>query len=183
GFVVLIACGNVTNLLLARATGRQRELAIRAALGAGSGRLVRHLFAETAVLYAAGAAGAIVVAWWVLALVASLRPADIPRLAGATIDANVLGVTGLVSMFTALVFGLAPAMHGARADVGDALKSGARTAGASRARQRTRAALVVGQLALSLVLLAGAGLAIRSFVRLTHVDPGFDADGQLTFGF
>jgi putative ABC transport system permease protein len=183
GFVVLIACGNVTNLLLASATGRQREIAIRAALGAGNARLVRHLFAETAVLYAAAAAGAIVVASWALALVESLRPAGIPRIADAAIDAKVLGVTSLVSMLTALVFGLAPAVHGARADVGDALKSGARTAGASRGRQRIRAALVVGQLALSMILLTGAGLAIRSFMRLTHVDPGFDADGQLTFGF
>jgi putative ABC transport system permease protein len=182
GFVVLIACGNVTNLLLARATGRQRELAIRAALGAGSGRLVRHLFAETAVLYAAGAAGAILVASWALALLESLKPSGIPRLGESTIDAKVLGVTSLIAMLTALVFGLAPAVHGART-VGDALKSGARTSGTSRGRQRLRASLVVGQLALSMVLLAGAGLAIRSFMRLTQVDPGFDADGQLTFGF
>ena len=182
GFVVLIACGNVTNLLLARATGRQRELAIRAALGAGNARLVRHLFTETAVLYAAGAIAAIVVASWALALVASLKPADIPRLADATIDGTVLSVTSLIALLTALVFGLAPAMHGACTDVSDALKSGARTSGASRGRQRLRAGLVVGQLALSMVLLVGAGLAIRSFMRLTHVDPGFDADGQLTFG-
>src|SRR5262245_37054123 len=154
GFVVLIACGNVTNLLLARATGRQRELAIRAALGAGGARLVRHLFTETAVLYAAGAAGAILVASWALALLESLKPAGIPRLAESTIDAKVLAVTSLVSMMTAMVFGLAPAIHGARTDVGEALKSGTRTSGTSRGRQRIRAALVVGQLAMSVVLLA-----------------------------
>jgi len=182
GFVVLIACGNVTNLLLARATSRQRELAVRAALGASRARLVRHLFTETAVLYVGGAIAAIVVASWALALADSLKPDGIPRLADATIDARVLAVTSLVSMLTALVFGLAPAIHGARTDVGDALKSGVRTSGTSRGRQRLRAGLVVGQLALSMVLLVGAGLALRSFMRLTHVDPGFDADGQLTFG-
>ena len=182
GFVVLIACGNVTNLLLARATGRQRELAIRAALGAGRSRLVRQLFAETAVLYAAGGASAIGIARGALAVLVTVNPGDIPRLAGATIDASVLGVTSAVSLATALLFGLAPAIHCARAEIGDAIKAPGRTGSASGGRQRLRAALVVGQLALSMVLLAGAGLAMRSFVRLTSVDPGFDADGQLTFG-
>jgi putative ABC transport system permease protein len=182
GFVVLIACANVTNLLLARATGRQREVAIRAALGAGRVRLIRQFLTETIVLYGLGAAGALAFAAWGLALLVALSPGNIPRLTEASIDARVLGVTIAVSLVTALVFGLAPALQGARAVAGDALKGG-RITGAGGARQRLRAALVVAEVALSVVLLVGAGLAIRSFVRLVNVDPGFDADDQLTFGF
>ena len=180
GFVVLIACTNVTNLLLARATGRQREVAVRAALGAGRLRLIRQFLTETIVLYALGAAGALALAVWGLEVLLSLSAGDIPRLADASIDARVLSVTLIVSLGTAIVFGLAPAIHAAKSDVSDALKAGGRTA-ASGGRQTLRAALVVGELALSVVLLVGAGLALRSFVRLIDVDPGFRADDQLTF--
>jgi putative ABC transport system permease protein len=181
GFVVLIACTNVTNLLLARATGRQREVAIRAALGAGRFRLIRQFLTETIVLYALGAAGALALAAWGLDLLVSLSAGDIPRLSEASIDARVLGMTLLVSLGTAIVFGLAPAFHAARADVSDALKAGGRTTGPGDGRQTLRSALVVAELALSVVLLVGAGLTLRSFVRLVAVDPGFRVDDQLTF--
>jgi putative ABC transport system permease protein len=181
GLVVLIACANVTNLLLARATARYREVAIRQALGAGRWRLVRQFLAESAVLYAIGAAGALGIASWGTTALVALGPADIPRLADTTLDGRVLIATLLLSLVTALVFGLAPAMQGAAADPGEALRTGGRTASAGRVRQRVRIALVVAEVALSVVLLVGAGLALHSLVRLTAVDPGFDADGQLTF--
>jgi putative ABC transport system permease protein len=181
GLVVLIACANVTNLLLARATARHREVAIRQALGAGRWRLVRQFLAETAVLYAIGAIGALGLASWGSSALVALGPADIPRLTDTALDGRVLAATLLLSLVTALVFGLAPAMQGAAADPAEALRAGGRTASAGRARQRFRIALVVSEVALSVVLLVGAGLTLRSLVRLTSVDPGFDADGQLTF--
>jgi putative ABC transport system permease protein len=181
GLVVLIACANVTNLLLARATARHREVAIRQALGAGRWRLVRQFLAETAVLYTIGAAGALALASWGTSALVALGPSDIPRLADTALDERVLAATLLLSLVTALLFGLAPAMQGAAADPADALRAGGRTASAGRARQRFRIALVVSEVALSVVLLIGAGLALHSLVRLTAVDPGFDPDGQLTF--
>ena len=181
GLVVLIACANVTNLLLARATSRYREVAIRQALGAGRGRLVRQFLVETAALYGLGAAGALALASWGTAIMISLGPDDIPRLADASLDGRVMGVTLLLSLVTAMAFGLAPALQGSSADPADALRTGGRTASAGRARQRVRTVLVVAEVALSVVLLIGAGLALHSLAKLTAVDPGFDADGQLTF--
>jgi putative ABC transport system permease protein len=181
GFVVLIACTNVTSLLLARATGRQREVAIRAALGAGRLRLMRQFLTETILLYAFGAIGALLLAAWGLDVLVSLNGGDVPRLREATLDGRVLAVTLLVSFGAAIVFGLAPAFHAAKADVSDALKAGGRTAGTGDHRQTLRGALVVAEVALSVVLLVGAGLALRSFARLVNVDPGFQADDQLTF--
>src|SRR5262245_2547751 len=182
GLVVLIACANVTNLLLARATARHREVAIRQALGAGHWRLVRQFLAETAVLYTIGAAGAVGLASWGTTALVALGPADIPRLADTALDSRVLAATLLLSLITALVFGLVPALKGANADPSDSLRAaGGRTASAGRARQRVRIALVIAEVALSVVLLVGAGLALHSLARLTSVDPGFDADGQLTF--
>jgi len=181
GIVVLIACANVTNLLLARATSRHREVAIRQALGAARWRLVRQFFAETAVLYALGAGGALALASWGMSALVALGPADIPRISEATLDGRVLAATLALSFVTALVFGLAPALQGAGGDPADALRAGGRTVSAGRARQRFRIALVVGEVALSVVLLIGAGLTLHSLVRLTSVDHGFDADGQLTF--
>ena len=178
---MLIACANVTNLLLARATARHREVAIRQALGAGRWRLVRQFLVETAVLYAIGAAGALALASWGTSALVLLGPADIPRLADAALDGRVLAATLLLSLATAIIFGLAPAMQGAAADPAEALRADGRGASAGRARQRFRVALVVSEVALSVVLLVGAGLALRSLARLTAVDPGFDADGQLTF--
>ena len=181
GLVVLIACANVTNLLLARATARHREVAIRQALGAGRWRLIRQFLAETAVLYALGAAGALALASWGTSALVALGPADIPRIADTSLDARVLGATLALSFLTALIFGLAPAIQGAAADPAEALRAGGRSASAGRARQRFRIALVISEVALSVVLLIGAGLTLHSLMRLTAVDPGFDANDQLTF--
>ena len=178
--VVLIACANVTNLLLARATARHREVAIRQALGAGRWRLIRQFFAETAILYSLGACGALVVASWGAAAVVAIGPANVPRLADTALDGRVLAATLLLALVTAAIFGLAPALQGSSSDPADALRSG-RTASAGRARQRFRVALVVAEVSLSVVLLVGAGLTLHSLARLTAVDPGFDAGSQLTF--
>jgi len=179
GLVVLIACANVTNLLLARATVRHREVAIRQALGAGRGRLIRQLLTETIILYATGAAVGLGLATGGASAIRALGPSSVPRLASTSLDARVLAATAALSLLTALVFGLMPALQGSAGGAADALRSGSRTIG--RAGQRVRTALVVVEVALAVVLLVGAGLALRSLVRLTHVDPGFDADGQLTF--
>ena len=179
GLVVLIACANVTNLLLARATVRHREVAIRQALGADRARLVRQLLTETVILYAVGAAAGIGLAKWGAAAVRALGPADVPRLASTSLDSRVLVATAALSLLTALAFGLMPALQGSATGAADALRSGTRTIGGSGHRLRT--VLVVAEVALAVVLLVGAGLALRSLVRLSHVDPGFDADGQLTF--
>jgi putative ABC transport system permease protein len=181
GFVVLIACANVTNLLLARATGRQREVAIRVALGAGRFRLARQFLVEAVVLYGLGAAGALAFSAWGLDAGKALNPGNVPRLGEASIDARVLTVTLLISLGTAILFSLAPALHAARSDGGEALKAGGRSGAAGDARQRLRSMLVVAEVALSVVLLVGAALALRSFVKLTQVHPGFDVDDQVTF--
>jgi len=177
--VVLIACANVTSLLLARATVRHREVAIRQALGAARGRLIRQLLTETLILYAAGAAVGLGLATYGAAVIRAFGPSDVPRLASTSLDWRVLAVTAALSLLTALVFGLMPALQGSAGAAADALRSGTRTIGG--AGQRVRTALVVFEIALAVVLLVGAGLALRSLVRLTHVDQGFDPDGQLTF--
>ena len=181
GLVVLIACANVTNLLLARASVRSREVAIRQALGAARWRLVRQFLVETLVLYLVGACGALAVASWGIPVLLSFAPDDIPHLGDTSLDLRVLVATMLMSLACALIFGLAPAFHGGKVDPAQALRGGGRTASAARSGQRVRVALVISELALSVVLLIGAGLMLRSLVRLTTVDPGFDADGQLTF--
>ena len=181
GLVVLIACANVTNLLLARASVRSREVAIRQALGAARWRLVRQFLVETLALYLVGACGALAVASWGIPVLLSFAPQDIPHLSDTALDLRVLAATMLMSLACALIFGLAPAYHGGKVDPAQALRGGGRSASAARAGQRVRVALVVSELALSVVLLIGAGLMLRSLVRLTTVDPGFDADGQLTF--
>jgi putative ABC transport system permease protein len=180
-FVVLIACANVTNLLLSRATGRQREVAIRIALGAGRFRVARQFLVEALLLYGGGAAGALTMSAWGLDAVKALSPANVPGIDGAALDGRVLGVTVALSLATAILFSLGPALQSSRADGGDALKAAGRSGAAGEPRQRLRAMLVVGEVALAVVLLVGATLALRSFVKLTAVDPGFDVDDQLTF--
>ena len=180
-FVLLIACANVANLLLARATARQRELAVRAALGAGRARLIRQLLAESLVLSTAGGVCGLLLAWWALdflrAVVAERLP--IQRLEMVGIDGWVLAFTLGASLLCGLVFGVVPALTAAGSSLNDALKEGGRTGSASRGN-RTRSAFVVVEIALALVLLVGAGLLMRSFKQLLDVDPGFDPSRTVT---
>jgi putative ABC transport system permease protein len=168
----------VANLLLSRATGRQKEVAIRTALGAGWKRLARQLLTESVLLGLMGGAAGLLIATWCLHVVRTVNPGNIPRLELIGIDARVLAFTFGVSIFTGIVFGLAPALRAAQVDLNSALKAGGRTTqgsgGFSPSRHRLRNLLVVSELAFSLMLLVGAGLLIRSFVRLQGVSPGFN---------
>ena len=179
GFVLVIACANVANLLLARATGRTREFAIRSALGAGSARIVRQLLTESAILGLAGGA-----AGWLLAnlsmetILASLGEA-LPRTDEIALDSKVLLFTGGVSILTSMVFGLAPALKMLKPQLSETLKEGGR--GSSGSRHRTQRAFVIAEMALALVLLVGAGLMVRSLAALWRIDPGFDPRNALSF--
>ncbi len=180
GIVLLIACANVANLLLTRATGRQKEVAIRQALGAGWQRLVRQLLTESVLLGLLGGALGLLLAKLSLYVVRTVNPGNIPRLDVIGIDGTVLAFTLMVSILTGIVFGLAPAWRAARVDLNTALKTAGRSAhgegGFGSSRRRLRSLLVVSELALSLMLLIGAGLLLRSFVRLQSVSPGFNPD-------
>jgi putative ABC transport system permease protein len=180
-FVLLIACANVANLLLARATARQRELAVRAALGAGRARLVRQLLTESLLLSIAGGAAGLLVAWWAVRFlrVAAAERLPIPRLELVTIDGWVLSFTVAASLLSAVIFGIVPALMGAGAHLSPALKEGGRTGSAARG-SRARGAFVVAEVALALVLLVGAGLLVRSFARLLDVSPGFEPEKTIT---
>jgi predicted permease len=179
GFVLLIACANVANLLLVRASGREREMAIRTALGAGRTRLVRQMLTESLILGLAGGVVGLIFARSGLQALIAVAQSSFPRVAGVTMDWRVLTFTFAISLVTGLLFGLAPAWHAAHVVTHESLKEGGRgnTAGGA---QRVRRALIVSEIALSLVLLAGAGLLIKSFIRLQQVDPGFRPDNVLT---
>jgi putative ABC transport system permease protein len=179
GFLLLIACANVANLLLARAEARQREIAVRTALGAGGWRLVRQLLTESLVLTSVAAATGLLLAFAAVRYVAWWNPANIPRVASVGLDARVLAFTALVALLTSVIFSLAPALRARRVDLTDALKDGQTTSGGG-ARQRFRNALVVVEMALAVVLLVGAGLMLRSLWSLQQVRLGFDPANVLT---
>jgi putative ABC transport system permease protein len=180
GFVLLIACANLANLLLARAAGRRREIAIRAALGAGHGRLVRQLLTEGVLLASLGGSAGLLLASWSMGAVHALGPAVLPRSDEIHLDPWVLAFALVVTVVTGIAAALAPALHSARVNSSDALNDRLGSQGAAGGRRSLRGLLIVAEIALSLVLLIGAGLMLKSVSRLLQVDSGFDPRGVLT---
>jgi putative ABC transport system permease protein len=179
GFVLLIACVNVANLMLARAAGRAKEMALRAALGAARGRLIRQLLTESLLLALAGGIAGVLLGWWCTSRLAAIAPREMPRLNEIHMDAMVLCFALAASLFTGVLFGLMPALRTAGADANDALKESGKSTD-SRSRRSLRDLLVMGELALAFVLAVGAGLLGKSLLRLMNVDPGFDPHNVLT---
>jgi putative ABC transport system permease protein len=179
-FVLLIACVNVANLLLARATARAKEISVRTALGASRARIIRQLLTESLLLSLIGGGLGLLFATWGVALLVGASPADLPRAGEIRLDARVVVFTVAVTVLTGLVFGLAPALSASKIDISDALKEGGRSGSDGAARNRLRSALIVAEVALSLVLLVGAGLLAQSFRHLLEVKPGFDPNNLVT---
>ncbi len=178
GFVLLIACTNVAHLLLARAAARQKEIAIRSSLGASTGRVMRQMMTESALLAILGGALGVILAVWGLKALIALHPANLPRLDEVHLDFRVLAFTAALSIFTGLLFGLAPALRASRPDLTESLKDGY-GGSAGRAHRRFHNVLVMAEVALAMMLLSGAGLMIRSFQRLSNVNPGFNPKGVM----
>lgn len=181
GFVLLIACANVANLLLARASSRQRELAVRLAMGAGRSRIVRQLLTESVLLASFAGVFGILLSFWGAAFLSRLVPNGIPSAPGTGIDASVLVFSILVSMGTGILFGIVPALRLSRVNLSDALKQAGGRSGLSGHGKFTRDTLVVVEVALAMILLTGAGLMIESFAKLRALNPGFNTDDVLTF--
>ena len=179
-FVLLIGCANVANLLLASGAGRQKEMAIRTALGASRWRVMRQLFTESTILALTGGAVGVLIAIWGLAAITKLLPADFPRLNEIHLDLRILGFTFAASVLTGILFGLAPALQVSRAEVQESIRETGRGASGSRRQSHFRQALIICEVALSVVLLAGAGLLFRSFLRLQSVNTGFVSEQVLT---
>ena len=179
GFVLLIACANVGNLMLARMTSRERETAVRAAMGAGRARLLRQFLTESVVLSSLGGLLGILVALWTVEALKILSPVSLPSFVDISVDTSVLLFTSLVALITGLGVGAVAAFQGSQPDVNEALRSGGR-AGARTAQQRLRSFLVVSEVGLALLLLIGAGLMISSFSQMRDIDPGFEAENLTT---
>src|SRR5579872_1540797 len=178
-FVLLIGCANVANLLLARATARSREVSIRSALGASRLRLIRQLLTESIMLALTGGGCGILLAAWAVPTLLAISPHDIRAFSAVGVNREVLGFSLVISILSGVLFGLAPALHASRTNLNESLKEGER--GSTASHGRTRSALVVAEVGLSLILLIGAGLLVKSFVRLMQVDPGFDPTHLLVF--
>jgi putative ABC transport system permease protein len=183
GFILLIACTNIANLLLVRASTRQKEIALRAALGAGRWRIARQLLTESVLLALVSGTVGLLVAVWGLGALKIFGEGQLPRLTEVEIDARVLGFTFAISLFTGLLFGLVPTLKASRPDVNEVLKSSSKGTTSGTGMRMWRDSLVVSQIALSLILLVGAGLMIKSFSQLTNVPPGFDPTNVLTGRF
>jgi putative ABC transport system permease protein len=181
GFVLLIACVNIANLLMSRSAARKREIAVRASLGAGRWRLIRQLLTESVLLAAVGAAAGLGLAWAGVRALVTVSPNILPRASEIALDLQAVAFTAAIAVLTGLLFGIAPALHMARTDLIAALREGSRGNAIGFRRNRLRSFLVTGEVALALILLGGAGLLMRSFYRLQSMDPGFDPHGVLTF--
>ncbi len=179
-FVLLIACANVANLLLVRASSRRKEMAIRGALGAGRGRIIRQLLTESLLLSAVGGLVGFLIAIWATPLLVSFIPEKVPRIHEINVDLRVLGFAFLISIVTGVVFGLAPALQASRFDLNESLKESARGTTGGLRQNRLRAFLIVSEVSLAVVLMIGAALLTKSFVRLIDVNPGFDPSHTLT---
>jgi putative ABC transport system permease protein len=179
-FVLLIACANIANLLLVRASGRGREIAVRAAIGSGRGRIIGQMLIESLVLATAGAVLGVLLAWQGIGVIRALSPGNLPRMEDVGIDGRALAFAAAITVLAAIVFGLAPALRAVRGNLADGLRDRGSDSGGMRGN-KLRTALAVGEVTLSLVLLIGAGLLVRSFAAIQKVDPGFDAHNVVTF--
>ena len=179
-FVLLIACANIANLLLVRASERGREIAVRAALGSGRGRIVAQMLTESLVLAAGGMVLGLALAWQGIRVIRALSPANLPRIESVSLDAGAFGFAAAVAVVAAILFGLAPALRAVRGNLADGLRDRGTVTGGARGN-KLRTVLVVSEVTLSLILLVGAGLMVRSFAAIQRVDPGFDAQNVVTF--